>query len=263
MLEKCPNCKGNHIAFSGRCVKKTEATEVARQIRKVRLGGQASMSAARDMAMATGANSVALGPRPQGVAEGGGDGDEEEMTDVDEEDEAAGGGGQETSRRPKLRMRPGPRLTSKLRPKREPWLPMIRVIQYNCARSYKWTIAALEMGVARRADVVCLQEPPREIGGIGISHSAYKTRKRKRVWTGIRRESGLVVDGWTDLSRRANEDVIATNVRGRGERITRIVNVSDRKNTHSGEGPARKLNWQRVIRPGGTVPTGDFNAHSK
>jgi len=26
-LEKCPNCKGNHIAFSNRCAEKTEATE--------------------------------------------------------------------------------------------------------------------------------------------------------------------------------------------------------------------------------------------
>jgi hypothetical protein len=34
---------------------------------------------------------------------------------------------------------------------------MIRVIQHNCARSYEWTIAALETVVERRADVVCLQ----------------------------------------------------------------------------------------------------------
>ena len=90
-LEKCPNCKGNHIAFSSRCVKKTEATEAARQSRKIGLAGRVSTSAARDMAMATGSNRVTLGPRPQGVAEGGGDGDEEEMEDVDEEEEAAGG----------------------------------------------------------------------------------------------------------------------------------------------------------------------------
>ena len=28
-LEKCPNCKGNHIAFSTRCAKKSEAARVA------------------------------------------------------------------------------------------------------------------------------------------------------------------------------------------------------------------------------------------
>jgi len=90
-LEKCTNCKGNHIAFSSRCVNKTEATEVARQSRKIGLPGRASTSAARDMATATGANRVALGPRPQGVVDGGGDGEEEEMADVDEEEEATGG----------------------------------------------------------------------------------------------------------------------------------------------------------------------------
>jgi hypothetical protein len=30
-LEKCPNCKGNHVTFSSRCAKKREATKVARQ----------------------------------------------------------------------------------------------------------------------------------------------------------------------------------------------------------------------------------------
>jgi hypothetical protein len=73
----------------------------------------------------------------------------------------------------------------------------------------------------------------------------------------------LEVDEWTDLSRGANEDDIATDVRRRGESITRIVNVYDQKNTHSGERPAQKLNWQRVIRQGGTVLAGDLNAHSK
>jgi len=72
----------------------------------------------------------------------------------------------------------------------------------------------------------------------------------------------LVVDEQTDLSRGANEYVIATNVRRRGERITRIVNVYNQKNTHSGERPASKLNWQRVIRQGSTVLAGAFNAHS-
>jgi len=33
MLEKCPNCKGNHIAFSNGFVKKTEAAKAVRQSR--------------------------------------------------------------------------------------------------------------------------------------------------------------------------------------------------------------------------------------
>ena len=81
------------------------------------------------------------------------------------------------------------------------------------------------MGVERKADVVRLQEPPRERRGIGISHSVYEIRKRNRVWAAIRRGSGLVVDERTYLSRVANKDVIATDIRRRVERITRIVDV--------------------------------------
>ena len=71
-----------------------------------------------------------------------------------------------------------------------------------------------------------------------------------------------MVDERTDLSRGANDVVIATDVRRRGETITRIVNVYDQKDLQPGERPARKLNWHRVIRQGGTVLAGVFNAHS-
>jgi len=49
---------------------------------------------------------------------------------------------------------------------------MIRAIQHDCGRLYEWTIAALEMGLERKVDVVSLQEPLKERGGAGISHSA-------------------------------------------------------------------------------------------
>jgi len=57
--------------------------------------------------------------------------------------------------------------------------------------------------------------------------------------------------------------LLLTSERG-GETITRIVNVYNQKDTPSRERerPARKLNCQRVIRQGGTVLAGDFNAHS-
>jgi hypothetical protein len=44
------------------------------------------------------------------------------------------------------------------------------VIQHNCRRAYAITIAALEAGLQRQADIVCLQEPyiKRE-----FRHSAY------------------------------------------------------------------------------------------
>jgi hypothetical protein len=81
------------------------------------------------------------------------------------------------------------------------------------------------MVVEHRVDVVRLQEPPRERGEIGISHSAYDIGKRKRLWRAIRKGTGLVVDERTDLSRGANDDGIATDIRRRGEKITSLVNI--------------------------------------
>jgi hypothetical protein len=78
----------------------------------------------------------------------------------------------------------------------------------------------------------------------------------------IRTVSSVVVDQQTDLSRDANEDIIATDVRRRGERITRMVNIYNQKNMDLGERPVRKLDWQRVIRQGHTVLAGNFNADS-
>jgi len=124
---------------------------------------------------------------------------------------------------------------------------MIRAIQHNCARSYAWTMAALETGVDRKADLVLLQEPPGEKGRIGISHPAYEIRKRKRVWTAVRKGSGLATDERTHLSRGANDDVMVTDVRRRGENMTRIINVYDQRDVQTGERRARKLNWHRAI----------------
>jgi hypothetical protein len=71
MLEKCPNCKGNHIAFSSRCAKKSKAAKAARQSRQRGKAEQAPMSDA--MHTATGMNRVVLGRRRRGgaAAEGG------------------------------------------------------------------------------------------------------------------------------------------------------------------------------------------------
>jgi hypothetical protein len=142
---------------------------------------------------------------------------------------------------------------------------MIRFMQHGSTRSYKWTLAQLETGVKRSVDIVSSQQPRRERGVIGISHSAYEIRERTRVWTAIRKRSGLVVAEQMDLSRAASEDVIANDVRRSGEKILRIVNVYYEKNGESGERQrlAQELNWLKVIRQGGTVHTGDFNAHTK
>jgi len=85
-LEKCPNCKGNHIVFSNRCAKKTEAARAARHSRKIGQAGQAPTGATTGVV--SGTNRVALGPRPKGTAAEGGV-SEGEMADV-EEKEATG-----------------------------------------------------------------------------------------------------------------------------------------------------------------------------
>jgi len=61
--------------------------------------------------------------------------------------------------------------------KRKLLSPMIRAIQPNCATSYIWTMATLEIAVERMLDVLCLYEQSSERGGNGITHSAYKIRK--------------------------------------------------------------------------------------
>jgi hypothetical protein len=119
----------------------------------------------------------------------------------------------------------GPATSPATETERGPWLPKIRMFHHNCAMSNEWTIAAQDMGVEHKADVVYLEEAPIERGGIGISHWAYELRKRYRVsiaiWTGC----CLVIDEQTDLCSGANENVITTDVRRRGERIMRILNV--------------------------------------
>ena len=90
---------------------------------------------------------------------------------------------------------------------------------------------ALEKGVVRRADLVCLQEAPRERADIGISHWASKIRNSKNIWTARPKGSGLVVHERTDLSRCANNKVIATDVRRTGDQRTNILNVYDHNDT--------------------------------
>jgi len=138
----------------------------------------------------------------------------------------------------------------------------MRVIQHRCARLYEWTIAALAKAVDCRTDVVCLQEPLRDRGGVGINHTAYEIRKRNRVWMAIRKGSGLLVEQRTGSNWGANDNVIVTDVSRSGENIPRIVNIDDRRDTQSGGSQARKLDWQKVIPERESVLQGDSNAHS-
>jgi hypothetical protein len=81
-LEKCPNCRGNHIAFSSRCAKKTEAARAARQSRKTGTAGRVPTNEATHTAKGT--NRVVLGSRPRGG--GAADCGTEEKADAEEEE---------------------------------------------------------------------------------------------------------------------------------------------------------------------------------
>jgi len=74
----------------------------------------------------------------------------------------------------------------------------------------------------------------------------------------------LATDERTDLCRGPNDDVMETHVNTRGEKMTRIINVDDQGDVHTGERRARKLIWHRaILKGGGTTIAGDINAHSR
>jgi len=99
----------------------------------------------------------------------------------------------------------------------------------------------------RKADVVMLQELPEERGGVGIIHSAYEIRKRKSVWTAVRKRNALAADERTDLSKGANDDVIVIDVKRTGEKMTRMINICKQRDVQTGERQARKINWHKII----------------
>jgi len=110
---------------------------------------------------------------------------------------------------------------------------------------------------------VCSEEPPRERQRFVIGHTAYEIRNRQRVRMAVRNGSGLAVDERTDLKKSGYHDVIVTDVRTRGEKVTRNVNIYNPKDTQSRERPAQKLGWQQSCWHGCTMLAGDLNAHSR
>jgi hypothetical protein len=141
---------------------------------------------------------------------------------------------------------------------------MIRAIHHHWASSYVWTMAALETGEDRKADLVLLQEPAGGKGRIVISPPAYQIINRKRVWTAVRKQSVLATDERTELSTGANEDVVVTDGIRRGETIRRIINVYDQCDIQTGERGARKQNWHSAIQVGGgTIIVDNMNTYSR
>lgn len=131
--------------------------------------------------------------------------------------------------------------------------PMFTMIQHNCARSYGWTMALLEMGVEQEADVVCLQEPTRERAGIGINHWADDIRTRKREWSVVPKGSSLTMTQRTDLSKNAGDNVIDVDINMMGEKMIRIINIYDLRVREPGERSPRRQNWLNISRWGGAV----------
>ena len=113
--------------------------------------------------------------------------------------------------------------------------------------------------------MVCLQDPLREKADVRISHPAYDICKRNRVWTAMRKGSGFGTNERMDLSKNTLGDAIVVEIETREETMAQIVNIYDQREGETGERPARRLNWQRIIRQEGgeTVLAGDFNAHSQ
>ena len=55
-----------------------------------------------------------------------------------------------------------------------------------------------------------------------------------------------MVDDRTDSRRGANNDVMVTDVRRRGEKLIKIDHIHDQRDAQSGASLARKLNWQKL-----------------
>lgn len=78
------------------------------------------------------------------------------------------------------------------------------VVQHNCSREYKSTIASLETAINIGAGIVCLQEP--FLGNKNIAHSAFnfylpgKLRTEARVLTAVEKElvNKIIVENRTD-----------------------------------------------------------------
>ena len=75
--------------------------------------------------------------------------------------------------------------------------------------------------------------------------------------------SDLAKDERTYLNRGMNDKFMVTDVKRRGEKKTRIINVYNQRDVKTGERRAMILNWHRAFRHGGgTIIMGNMNAYS-
>jgi hypothetical protein len=62
----------------------------------------------------------------------------------------------------------------------------------------------------------------------------------------VRKGSGHTTKGQTNLSKNAGDDLIVVNIKRKGEKMIRIVNVYDQRARETCERPGRRLDWQKI-----------------
>ena len=186
-LEMCPNCRAIHIAFSSRCAKKSEAFRVARQSGKT---GTVEWAPTNETThTATGTNGVVLGHRHR--AGGEADGGREEKADAKDE-EATGQASDVMMSEAEIATSTASETEAGTLATNE-WsdpAQLRKVVRADHCGAGDWSRTQGGRSLLARA--------PERTGGFGFGYSAYEIRKRQRVWTAIRRGSGLVVDERTD-----------------------------------------------------------------
>jgi hypothetical protein len=119
-------------------------------------------------------------------------------------------------------------------------------------------VVDVETEVENNANVIYLNEPRREWGGVGIH-----IHKKKKFLVSDTDGSGLLIEMQTDLTRGANDNVTVIDVRRRVEKITRIVCSYDHRDGQFGDRQAHEEYCQGVIRLTGTIPIRVFNVYSR
>lgn len=100
--------------------------------------------------------------------------------------------------------------------------------------------------------------------GGGSNHPAYKIRKQRRIGTAVHKGSDHETVQQADLSRVTNDNIIATVVKGKPEKMMRIVNIYEQQNMQTWVIPVRKADWYKDIRQeASTILVGDNNVHSR
>lgn len=74
---------------------------------------------------------------------------------------------------------------------------------------------------------------------------------RKRAWMAVDNTCSLTTNKRTELSEIAGDDIIVVDIKMRGEKMIRIINIYDHRARETGERPARELIWQKMIRKWG------------